>query len=54
MLGEPRSLGSGVAASQNSRVSVYPPLPLPSIRQRREEEGLEEGSNHGFSPQVAT
>ena len=42
-LGEPRSLGSGIAASQNSRISVHLPLPLPSVRQRRGEEGAGEG-----------
>lgn len=49
-LGEPRSLGSGTAASQNSRICIHPPLPLlyHSGDGRR---GQEKGG-HGWSPHV--
>lgn len=53
-LGEPRSLGSEVAASQNSRISVHSPLLFPPSGRGEGRRGLEKGSNHGFSPQVAT
>lgn len=32
----------GIAASHNSRISVHPPLPLSSIRQKRGKEGAGE------------
>lgn len=52
-LGEPRSLGSGTAASQNSRISLRPP-PLPLLYQAGEgRRGQEKGSDHGLSPHVA-
>lgn len=54
-LGEPRGLGSGTAASQNSRrgsLSILPFLsPLPG--RGEEKGGPEKGSNHGLSSQVA-
>lgn len=50
-LGEPRSLGSGTAASQNSRISIHPPLPL--LYQAGEgRRGQEKGSDHGLNPHV--
>lgn len=46
-------MGSGTAASQNSRVSVHSPLPL--LYQAEEgRRGLEKGSDHGLSPRVAS
>lgn len=51
-LGEPRSLGYGTAASQNSRISIHPPLPL-LYHAGEGRRGQVKGSDHGLSPHVA-
>lgn len=48
-VGEPRSLGSRIAANQNSSISVHTAL-LPSIRQGRGKGGLENDRTMGFVP----